>query len=209
MAGGIAVWCLAAAATPAIALPPPQFARSVDIGLISGIVIVRPPHRPPFRLTPVDRSIPVGSRLDTSRGAVDLRSVRPVTGVRTGARRTVLQDGHFSGGVFAVLQRRSQRGLTVLALLHSRAAERACGGQAARATPGGRVIALLHSDVHGDFRTRGRYSAATVRGTEWDTIDRCDGTLTRVRRGSVEVFDFRLRRQVAVSAGQSYLARVA
>ena len=57
------------------------------------------------------------------------------------------------------------------------------------------------------FRTRGRHSAATVRGTFWETSDRCDGTLTRVRRGRVVVRDFRLRRNVLVRAGRSYLAR--
>ena len=57
------------------------------------------------------------------------------------------------------------------------------------------------------FRTRGRYSAATVRGTIWDTIDRCDGTLTRVRRGVVVVRDFRKRRKITLRAGKSYLAR--
>jgi len=30
----------------------------------------------------------------------------------------------------------------------------------------------------GRFRTRGRYSSATVRGTDWTVTDRCDGTLT-------------------------------
>ena len=59
----------------------------------------------------------------------------------------------------------------------------------------------------GRFRTRGRYSAGTVRGTVWDTSDRCDGTLTVVRRGSVRVQDFSKRRTITVRAGQSYLAR--
>jgi hypothetical protein len=45
-----------------------------------------------------------------------------------------------------------------------------------------------------------------VRGTIWEVIDRCDGTLTKVRRGKVAVRDFRLRRTVLVRAGKSYLA---
>ena len=43
---------------------------------------------------------------------------------------------------------------------------------------------------HGRFRTSGHYSAATVRGTKWLMEDRCDGTVTRVVRGTVEVEDF-------------------
>ena len=42
----------------------------------------------------------------------------------------------------------------------------------------------LWGDGKGDFQTRGRGAAATVRGTIWLTEDRCDGTLVRVRRGS-------------------------
>jgi hypothetical protein len=64
----------------------------------------------------------------------------------------------------------------------------------------------LHANAQGRFGTRGRYSAATVRGTVWDTVDRCDGTLTVVRRGTVLVTDFVRHVTVAVRAGQSYLA---
>ena len=38
-------------------------------------------------------------------------------------------------------------------------------------------------------------------------VDRCDGTLTKVRRGAVVVRDFRRKRNVVVRAGKSYLAR--
>jgi hypothetical protein len=46
-----------------------------------------------------------------------------------------------------------------------------------------------------------------VRGTRWTTVDRCDGTLTRVSRGRVAVRDFRRKRTIVVRAGKSYLAR--
>jgi hypothetical protein len=46
-----------------------------------------------------------------------------------------------------------------------------------------------------------------VRGTRWETIDRCDGTLTKVERGTVVVRDFRKRKNVVLKAGKSYLAR--
>ena len=45
-----------------------------------------------------------------------------------------------------------------------------------------------------------------MRGTRWLTVDRCDGTLTRVTSGAVSVRDFR-RFAVLVRAGHSYLAR--
>ena len=46
-----------------------------------------------------------------------------------------------------------------------------------------------------------------MRGTVWETIDRCDGTLTKVRRGRVAVRDFRRKKTVIVRAGKSYLAQ--
>ena len=36
--------------------------------------------------------------------------------------------------------------------------------------------------------------------------DRCDGTLTTVKRGKVAVRDFRLKKTIVVTAGKSYLA---
>jgi hypothetical protein len=70
-----------------------------------------------------------------------------------------------------------------------------------------RRIRRLRGNGKGRFRTRGRYSAATVRGTDWTVTDRCDGTLTQVKRGKVAVRDFRRRKNVSVRAGKRYLAR--
>jgi hypothetical protein len=69
-----------------------------------------------------------------------------------------------------------------------------------------RTIRRLRSNANGRFRTRGRHSAATVRGTIWTVTDRRDGTLTTVKRGRVAVRDFKKRKTVVVRAGKSYLA---
>ena len=66
---------------------------------------------------------------------------------------------------------------------------------------------LWGRDSKGNFRTRGGNSVATVRGTAWYVEDRCDGTLTRVSKGSVSVYDRGRHRTVLVRAGHSYLAR--
>jgi hypothetical protein len=66
---------------------------------------------------------------------------------------------------------------------------------------------LWGHDDHGNFRTRGGSSVATVRGTAWFVEDRCDGTLTRVSKGSVSVYDKHRRVTVIVHAGHSYLAK--
>ena len=65
----------------------------------------------------------------------------------------------------------------------------------------------LFSSVHGRFRTRGRNSTATVRGTKWLTKDTCAGTLTRVMEGTVVVQDLRKHKKVVVKSGHQYLAR--
>jgi archaeosine-15-forming tRNA-guanine transglycosylase len=69
------------------------------------------------------------------------------------------------------------------------------------------VRRLWGRDKGGSFRTHGRHSQATVRGTRWLTVDRCDGTLTRVTDGAVSVRDQVRHRTVVVRAGHSYLAK--
>ena len=58
----------------------------------------------------------------------------------------------------------------------------------------------------GRYKTRGRYSSATVRGTKWLTEDLCDGTRITVVEGTVVVRDFVRNRDVTVHAGHSYRA---
>jgi hypothetical protein len=46
-----------------------------------------------------------------------------------------------------------------------------------------------------------------VRGTTWEVVDRCDGTLTRVHTGVVVVENIRTGRTKVVKAGESVLVR--
>jgi hypothetical protein len=109
--------------------------------------------------------------------------------------------------MFRVLQSRRSRGLTDVVLKGASfsSCRRAGGGK--RAIAAASIRRRLRANARGRFRTRGRHSAATVRGTAWLTADRCDGTLTKVARGRVAVRDFRRKRTVLVRAGKSYLAR--
>jgi Tol biopolymer transport system component len=150
------------------------------------------------------RQIPVGSFLDTRKGTVRLESAVNATGKR--------QRGDFLSGLFQVRQskRRSAKGLTDLVLKGSTFRGcRAGTGKSARAALSRRQIRRLRANAKGRFRTTGRNSSATVRGTKWDVTDRCDGTLTKVRRGRVVVRDFRRKRSVTLRAGKSYLAKAA
>ena len=150
------------------------------------------------------RQLPVGTFFDTRRGRVRLQSAADAKGS--------LQSGEFSAGVFQVLQsgKRAARGLTELRM--KGASFRRCGSTRGRraevaARRSRRTIRRLRSNARGRFRTRGRYSAATVRGTAWTVADRCDGTLTTVSSGRVAVRDFRRRKTVLLRARKSYLAR--
>jgi Tol biopolymer transport system component len=148
------------------------------------------------------RQIPIGSFVDTRRGGVRLQ-----TATKTGKR----QSGVFLQGLFQVLQSRKGRtkGLTSLRLKGSSFARCPSASSAKRAKAAASVIRRLRARARGRFRTRGRHSAATVRGTNWLTADRCDGTLTKVTRGRVAVRDFRRRRTIQLRAGKSYLAKAA
>ncbi|MGH2846437.1 MAG: hypothetical protein ACRDL0_10565 [Thermoleophilaceae bacterium] len=158
------------------------------------------------------RQIPVGSFLDTRRGTIRLQSARNRAGRR--------QSGNFVGAIFQIRQSRKRRlkGLTELRLKgasfrrcrrigRGRRGNRSNVESSRRRRGSRRRIRRIRSRARGRFRTRGRYSSATVRGTVWTTIDRCDGTLTKVRRGRVVVRDFRRKRNITVRAGKRYLAR--
>jgi len=147
--------------------------------------------------------LPVGVALDARRGKVNLMSA----GCRGG-----VQTGTFGGGVFAVRQPRSGCGRVDVYLRggsFKRCARPARRGSARRATASKtrRVRRLWGRDSGGKYRSHGRHSHATVRGTRWLTEDRCDGTLTRVTNGAVVVRDFKRHRRVLVRAGHSYLAK--
>jgi streptogramin lyase len=146
--------------------------------------------------------LPLGVALDARDGKVDLMSA----GCRGG-----LQKGTFGGGVFSVRQPRTGCGRVDVYLRGgsfkncARAASRSASLASASSTR--RVRRLWGRDSGGAFRSHGRHSHATVRGTHWLTVDRCDGTLTRVTNGAVVVRDFRRHRRVLVRAGHSYLAK--
>jgi hypothetical protein len=194
-------------------VPPPVLGKSVNVEPASGKVFVSVPAGSAFaslsvpgikgrRFVPLTkaRQLPVGSIVDTRKGSLSLTSASTKAGE--------VFSGIFSAGVFTALQSRS--GLTDLPLKGSSFSS--CTkrtGKKASAALSKRTIRRIHANAKGRFRTRGRYSAAIVRGTEWDTIDRCDGTLTKVKRGTVIVRDNRKHRNITVRAGKSYLARAA
>ena len=196
--------------------PPPELGKNVTVSVVKGKVRVKLPpgsagaraSQKGTRFIPLTeaRTVPVRSILDTRKGTVALRSARNKAGKT--------QSGEFTAGVFQVLQSRkkAEKGLTELQLKGSTADFKSCdsgkgsaGARSARLSR--RAIRRLRAKARGRYRTRGRHSAATVRGTVWTMADRCDGTLTTVKRGKVAVRDFRLKKTIVLARGKSYLAR--
>ena len=190
--------------------PRPAFGETVNLQPVSGTVLVELPGASEgnpaagyVRLYAA-RQVPVGTLVDTTSGAVRLTAATANPGQ--------VQTGEFHGGIFAILQPRSEGGLTELRIHDNKSRSTACGPAAKAAPPrqlSPRILGLLRGNAKGQFRTIGQFAAATVRGTEWGVRDRCDGTLTVVSQGVVVVHDFRLKKDITVRAGQTYLATAA
>lgn len=187
--------------------------KSVTISAASGKILVRVPGS--RRYVPIEQltEIPVGSIIDARKGRARITAeVDPRTG------RT--QSSLFWDWYFRILQTTGRKPITEARLVKGsfagctprRAARGALVAQAAQAKKRKRSskrVRRLFGDGNGDFRTGAKRSSATVRGTRWRVEDRCDGTLTRVTRGRVDVRDFRLKKTIRLRAGKRsvYLAK--
>jgi hypothetical protein len=189
-----------AAPTPVAPPAAPVLGKSMAVKPVSGTVQVRLPNSSGYVSLGDAGSIPTGSVIDARRGTLTLQSALGEGGVQTAKIR---------GAVFEVRQSTTGNGVTDLVLRGgppascSRATGRIAAVPAKKSKPG----ALWAKDSHGRFRTRGRNSVATVRGTRWSTRETCAGTVTRVMHGAVDVRDLRTGRIVTVRRGHAYLAR--
>jgi hypothetical protein len=191
-------------ALPAPLQPSPAvLGRTAVADVLSGSVTVRTPGSAAPQPLAAAGNIPMGSLVDARQGVVRLTTAVDLIGH--------VQSATLWGGVFAIGQTASQHGTTTMTLAGSlrcpgRARRASLLAAGARASRRGSSRTLWAKDNHGHFSTRGQNSVATVRGTYWETVDRCNGTLTVVRKGAVSVRDIHRRRTVLVRAGHSYLA---
>jgi hypothetical protein len=203
---------------------PPVPGKSVVVRVVSGTVLIKyPPGKGPRAVVPAAgfvplkgaANVPIGSQLDTANGRVALTSAAD-----TGAKKTQTSD--FYDGIFQVKQSvpkkkpKKAKALVTDLVLKGEPPRSQCGPvKGARSAAESKkkgpkaVLGQLWGNGKGKFRTTGKYSSATVRGTIWLVQDRCEGTLTKVSRGTVQVADFQRHRTVTVKAGHSYLARAA
>jgi hypothetical protein len=168
---------------------------------VSGRVLIKEPGTGRFVELSGTTEIPIGSQLNTLNG-----TVRLTAGLGGGQTNSA----NFYQGVFTILQGRARGAFMTLRLDGGNF--RNCGRRSSFSTLSSdarrkRPVRRLWGSGKGRFTTRGRYSSATVRGTKWLTLDRCDGTLTRVLQGIVRVRNLRTKKTINVRAGRSYLAR--
>jgi hypothetical protein len=161
----------------------PVAGKSVGAKTVSGTVLVKVGGK----FVPLEPGLlKNGAEVDARKGRVEI--TRSDGGVAV-----------FYDGIFKLSQ---SGGITTLTLSEKLDCSRRA--LAAAAKPKTRK---LWGDGKGKFRTKGSYSAATVRGTRWLVQDTCTSTKTTVKVGSVSVRDDVKKRTVIVRAGKSYTAR--
>jgi hypothetical protein len=223
--GGGNAFVYGASAPPVLTAP--TVGKTANARPVSGVVFVKPPPGkslderaasragaaaggPGFVRLTAATQIPIGSEINSLHG-----SLRLVTAT---ARKGKTQSGTFGGAIFRLTQTAAgaSKGLATLSLTESAftgaptyatCEPKGKASDAAAAAASSRVLQLLRASAHGKFRTRGRYSAATVLGTIWTVADRCDGTLTHDATDRVSVTDFVRHKTIVLHAGESYLAK--
>jgi hypothetical protein len=175
----------------------PQLGKSVVVAPREGELLVRRPGRSSFVPLDYGSELPLGTEVDALNGSIALTSALPGGEVQTAT---------FGGGRFVI---RQARGGYVDLYLRGRACHPAAQGSRVLASAAGSNSGrrLWGRDKGGRYRTHGRNSHATVRGTHWVVTDTCAGTLTRVTRGAVVVRDEVRNKTILVKAGEHYLAR--
>lgn len=184
-------------AAPA-AVPVPVQGTTMVFEPERGTVRYRVPGAKEFSELTSVASMPTGTVVDTTQGALQLASQ---VGDKT-------QYGTFSGGEIRVRQHR-KTGLTQVVLV----GELDCSADATRAAAKKKGKKRRHvwgKDRNGRFETHGRDSVATVRGTRWLTTDTCSSTVVKVYEGAVSVKPKRKgSKAVLVKAGGRHLTRKA
>ena len=184
---------------PVPGLPAPIAGTTVNVLPVVQPVFVKEPGQSKFVPLTQPSQIRVGSIIDTRKGRVRIT----IDNGRGG-----LDTADFYQGVFKLLQQKPPSALATMQLFGGRF--KGCAKaprvkiSANRKT---RSVRHLWGSGKGKFRTAGRFSSATIRGTQWLTDDRCDGTLVRVKQGKVAVRDFVKKKTVIVKAGKRYFAR--
>jgi len=186
--------------------PNPVAGETINLEPVEGTVELQCPGEDRFSKLTAFKQVPLGCLINTRHGVVDLTASKGKSG---------LQGGHFWGGVFVTSQAAGDDQVVELKLAGRRMCERRASAPKrsarkpvatlSRAGKGGRK---LWGSGKGNFETSGSQGSATVRGTTWLVVDRCDSsTLIKVGEGTVVVRDFVKDKSVTLTTGEQYLAK--
>jgi hypothetical protein len=177
-------------------LPPVAGVRAVARQLTGTVTVTLPGAKAAVPLAGV-AALPVGTTVDARQGSLAIRSA--VT--RSGR----VQSATVAAGIFTIRQKRAKGRATApadLVLATPAGQSRAC---AARSAPRKGVVRRLSVVTKGVFRTVAAKAVVKGRNAAWTASDRCDGTLTTVKKGKVAVTAGRHTR--TVRAGHALLIR--
>ena len=180
--------------------PPPKVGSTVVGGPISGKVTYKRPGSNSFVLLTGPVQFPNGTIVNTKEGRAGIASAEgngktDVSQIWGGTVRINVL-------VFPALKLFGVHAKTLYGTQFTLVEKLHCATAGLQATKKRK----LWGSGKGMFRTKGRYSSATVRGTKWYVEDRCGGTLTKVAKGSAAVQDFVRHKLVLVKAGHRYFA---
>jgi uncharacterized repeat protein (TIGR01451 family) len=200
----VATAVIAADAPPPPPPPPSQPGTFNAIG--TGTVTINGTQVPADQLV----LIKSGDQVDVTNGSLTMttfdKSFGTFSSSQLSARRRTASSARAAADLPAafVVSQAAAGGVTTLTL--AGASFTGCGTPRSLSAKNQTPIRQLWGSGKGNFTTKGRFSAATVRGTVWLVQDRCDGTLTQVVQGVVDVLDTTKNTTVSVAAGKSYVA---
>jgi hypothetical protein len=187
-------------------LPAPVLAHSFNIASVAGRVLVRLPGAHSFVTLSTARQVPYRTIVEATDGEVVITAATPKGGT---------QKGWFLDGQFMLTQGSGGR---VLATLtggdfsvcppRARAATAELAKTTSRRASSTHIVRKLWAYTSGNFSMRGNYAAGIVQNAQWWlTEDMCEGTLILATRNHVEVTDLVRHRNIAVLAGDVYIAK--
>lgn len=182
--------------------PKPVAGKTFDLEPVEGTIELQCPGESSSAPLTGFRQVPMGCLINTRHGVVDLTASKGSSGE--------LQGAHFWGGVFVAAQDEGDNQTVGLKLAGRRMCERrnSNGKPVARISSSGKHGRRLWGSGKGNYSTSGSYGSATVRGTTWLVVDRCDSsTLIKVAEGIVAVRDFVKETSLTLTAGQQYIAK--
>lgn len=194
--------------TPAVATfavytgpPKPVAGQTLNLEAVQGNVQLQCPGEDSYSRLVGFKQVPVGCLINARHGVVDLTASKGSSGE--------LQGADFWGGVFIADQQEGDDQEVDLKLAGRRMCERRSATKQPLATisrkGGGRK---LWGTGKGDYSTTGSYGSATVRGTTWLVVDRCNAsTLFKVAEGTVSVRDFVKDKTLTLTTGEQYIAK--